>query len=359
MLLTALLVIGIALGSQLVARSTATAATVTQLLAGLALGPSGVGLLHIDIAVEVLAATGMAYLLFIGGMELERRVRAGRALTNALAAFGASGILAGSGAVAVSWVAGIHDVPVVAAALLTTLLMPTIGVLAATGRESRELGNFTILAGTLGDAAAIAVILGTAMSAAPAVSAAILCVLAGTATALRPWAPAKRPVEARPQRWIAGLVVASGDWPALGVIAGLAATVPLLGAEPVLVAYPAGLARSSCHRSPASWGLLRRRLDRVGLAVLAPMSFVSAGARIDIAAVLHSPRDVVLVPTLLLVMVVCRALPARLCAPRRSDLRERHGAGLLLATKLTLVVVAVQLGRAQGSLASGAGSALC
>jgi hypothetical protein len=295
MLLTALLVIGIALGSQLVARSAATAATVTRLLAGLALGPSGAGLLHIDIAVQVLAATGMAYLLFVGGMELERRVRAGRALTNALAAFGASGILAGSSAVAVSAIAGIHDVPVVAAALLTTLLMPTIGVLAATGRESRELGNFTILAGTLGDAAAIAVILGTAMSGAPAVSAAILCVLAGTATALRPWAPAKRPVEARPQRWIA---------------------------------------------------------------VLAPMSFVSAGARIDVAAVLRSPRDVVLVPTRLLVMVVCRALPARLCAPRRSDLRERHGAGLLLATKLTLVVVAVQLARAQGSLASGAGSAL-
>ncbi|MHB8691018.1 MAG: cation:proton antiporter [Solirubrobacteraceae bacterium] len=361
MLLTALLVIGTALGSQLVARRVPINApgTVMQLLAGLALGPSGVGLLHMDAAVGVLAASGMAYLLFAGGMELERRVHDGRVLRTALAGFGVSGILAGSSAVAISAITGVRDVPVVVVAVLTTLVMPTIAVLAATGRERSQLGNFTILSGALGEAGAIAVILASAMSGAPAVSAAILCLLAGAVATLRPSGPDKHAVEAgRGQRRIAGLVVASGPRLALCVIAALAGLVPLLGAEPLLVAFAAGLVWSSCHRSPASWARLRRGLDRPGLAVLAPMSFISAGARIDVAAVLHSPGDAVLVPTLLVAMVLCRALPARLCAPRTSDLRERHGAGLLLATKLTLVVVAVQLARAQGSLASGAGSAL-
>lgn len=304
MLLNAALVIGIALGSQLLGPRVpiAASATVVQLLAGLALGPSGAGLLRVDTVLRVLAGTGMAYLLFTAGIELERRLRVGRARTGALAASGMSAILAGPIALAVSAITGVHDVAVVAVALLTTLVMPTVGVFTATGRSSGELGNFTLLAGTLGEAGAIAVILATAVPTAPA-----------------------------------------------AVVAGVA---------PVLLAYPAGLMWSSCHRSPQSRGLLRGRLDRVGLTILAPMSFVSAGARIDISAVLRSPRDVVLVPALLLAMVVCRALPARLCGPRRSGPRERYGAGLLLATKLTLVVVAVQLARARGDLSSGAGSAL-
>ena len=361
--LNALLVIGIAVGSQLLIRPNvpvASPATVVQLSAGLALGPSGVGLLHVDVAVRVLAATGMAYLLFTAGTELDRRMRAGHERTRALAAFGASGILAGCGAVAISAISGLRDVPLIAVALLTTLVMPSIVVLGANGRRGDELSDFTILAGTLGGAGAIAVILVSAISGAPVVSTAVLCLLVGGAVStLRPRSAITPSVgTGRPPVRVLGRSAAPGNWLALSVIATLAALVPLLGEEPLLAAYGAGLVWSSRCRTLASWIPLRRRLDGVGLAVLAPMAFVSAGARIDVAAILRSPRDIALVPTLLLAMLVCRALPARLFAPRASDLRERHAAGLLLATKLTVVVVAVQLARAQGMLPSGAGSAL-
>jgi Kef-type K+ transport system membrane component KefB len=359
--MSVLLLIMVTCGSQSVAPRLpfAVPATVVQLTAGLLLGPSALAVLHVDALVSAMAALGMGYLLFTAGLQLGRTAGRGPAQRSAVRAVSLSalGVWPIACAVCAMSDAQASAIPVFAVALLTTLVMPTIAVLRSAGRAHTRLGEFTILAAALGDALSIAVILATELSVAPAVSAVVAAVLASSAAI------------AMPQRGTVRLAIRQGAARvargrrlgpelALAVIGALAGLVPLLGVEPVLAAFGVGLVWSSVSRPIEGWRRVHNQLDAVGLLVLAPMSFVAAGARIDAGAVLHSSRCMVLVPVVLVAMVLCRAVPAWVAAPSASHDQDRVGAGLLLSTKLTLVVVAVQLARADGSLSSGAGSAL-
>src|SRR5687767_8976324 len=70
-------------------------AVVLEILAGIAIGPSGLGWVEPDVAIEVLALLGLAMLLFLAGMEVEPERFRGRILRQSLAGFAIS-IIAGA-----------------------------------------------------------------------------------------------------------------------------------------------------------------------------------------------------------------------------------------------------------------------
>ena len=88
------------------------------------------------------------------------------------------------------------------------------------------------------------------------------------------------------------------------------------------------------------------------------MSFVAAGARVHIAAMGLDDRAWLAVPALVLAMGVCRTVPTLALARAAAGARAEFASGLLLSTKLTLVVVAVQVGQQSGSLTSASASTL-
>lgn len=93
----------------------------------------------------------------------------------------------------------------------------------------------------------------------------------------------------------------------------------------------------------------------IGFGLLAPMLFVTAGLRFDVAAL--ADAGLPLVPLLLTAMIATRAMPSllflRLLTPR-----EVAASALLMSTKLTFVVAAVQIGPARGGLRPATVSAL-
>src|ERR687887_1279150 len=55
-------------------------AVVLEIVAGIAIGPSGLGLVTVDLPIQVLALIGLAFLLFLAGLEIEFERLRGRSL---------------------------------------------------------------------------------------------------------------------------------------------------------------------------------------------------------------------------------------------------------------------------------------
>src|SRR5688500_3665020 len=65
-------------------------AVLLEIVAGIVLGPSVLGLVEVDEAVEVIAIIGLGFVLFLAGLEIEFDKLRGRALRMALGGFAAS-----------------------------------------------------------------------------------------------------------------------------------------------------------------------------------------------------------------------------------------------------------------------------
>ena len=61
-------------------------AVVLEIVVGIVVGPSVLGWVHIDLPVEVLALFGLAFLLFLAGLEIDLARLRGRVLTVAAGA---------------------------------------------------------------------------------------------------------------------------------------------------------------------------------------------------------------------------------------------------------------------------------
>ena len=61
-------------------------AVVLEIVAGIALGPSGLGWVEIDSTIEVMATIGLAFLLLLGGLEVDFARLRGRVLRLTLSA---------------------------------------------------------------------------------------------------------------------------------------------------------------------------------------------------------------------------------------------------------------------------------
>src|SRR4051794_28979315 len=215
-----------------------------ELLAGIALGPTGLGWVHVDELVSAVAVLGMAFLLFLAGFEVDvrglagpdGRVAASGLLVSFVLAGGAAGVLT-----AVGW-------PVKAALLVASALMATsVGLVGPLLRDAgllaQPVGRLTLAGAALGEVAAVLLIsIGFSVAHGPAAALAVLAVViaAGGAAA---WAVSAASRRARIA--MAVLAQAEGGGQArirLTVLAvtALALLASRLGLEAVLGAFLAG-----------------------------------------------------------------------------------------------------------------------
>src|SRR5436309_15565614 len=92
-------------------------AVVLELVAGILIGPSVLGWVEIDVPIRVLSTIGLAFLLFLAGLELELERLRGRTLELVVIGFGASLAIAVAVGLALD-VAGQVDSPVLIAIIL-------------------------------------------------------------------------------------------------------------------------------------------------------------------------------------------------------------------------------------------------
>ncbi|MGQ0574782.1 MAG: cation:proton antiporter [Pseudonocardia sp.] len=332
---------------------------VAMILLGIAVGGSGLGWIELDGAVELLSALGLAYLLFVAGLEIRVEMLRGRMLALGLASFALSCAIAVGLGVALQASGLVEGAGVVVAALLTTSIGIVVVVLKDAGRLQTPVGQLSLLGALLGDVASVALLSvlfvdpGATMTgqlwglALFAVVAAVLAVVVLVASTL---APLRAAVAHR-----LGGATQIAVRLSFAVMVGFAALAQAFGPEAILGAFLAGVAVSAVSDRNAGSGATRDKLEVVGFGLLAPMFFVAAGVRFDAGAL--ADASPVLVPVLLAAMLVTRAVPGllfwRVLAPR-----EIAASALLMSTKLTFVVAAVQIGLARGGLPPATASAL-
>jgi Kef-type K+ transport system membrane component KefB len=336
-------------------------AVVLEIIGGIIIGPSGFGWVHVDLPVQILALFGLAFLLFLAGLEIDVHQLRGRLLRFAVLGYLATLVLgygAGATFTAADWVS---QPLLIAITLSATSLGLVVPVLKDAGQVRSKVGQTALAAASIADFAAI-VLLSLFFSASGGSTGSkvvILGVFAGlvavTGLAVSGAARSMRlgQVLVRLQDTTAEIRVR------IAVLLLVAFTVlaEKFGLESILGAFLAGAIVGLVDRDSSSHPNFRIKLDAIGYGFLIPVFFVASGVRLNLTGLLHSPSALARVPVFLLALLVVRGLPAFI-GLRTNGTKPTLALGLLQATSLPFIVTATQIGVALGKLSSVTAAAL-
>jgi Kef-type K+ transport system membrane component KefB len=335
---------------------------VLELVAGIAIGPAGLGWVEIDQPIQVLALVGLAFLLFLAGLEIDLERLRGPMLRLAGVGFAVSfvlAVLAGLGLAA----AGQVDTPLlVAVILVATSLGVVVPVLKDAGQASSDFGQLVIAAASIADFGAV--ILLSLLFSREAGGTGSKAILLGGFGIVALVAVAGL-VEAERSRRLSEVLRRLQDTTAQIRIRGafllLVAFVALaerLGLEVILGAFLAGAVLGLVDRDRTmTHPQFRAKLESVGYGVFIPFFFVASGIQFDLGALFGSASTVARVPVFLALLLLVRGLPAMLYRPAVGS-RLAAVAGLLQATSLPFIVAASMIGIDLGLLDRATGAAL-
>ena len=337
-------------------------AVVLEIVAGVAIGPSGFGLVEVDLPLEVLALLGLALLLFLAGLEIDLARLLGGPLGVAALGFAVSLAVAFGIALALS-AAGVVRGPLLVAIILSaTALGIIVPVLADARQTGTPLGQLVIAAGSIADFGAILLLSLLFSREATGVGArllligafVLLVIVVGVALAEVGRLGRFRSVLLRLQDSSSQIRVRG----AFLLLVGFAVLAQLLGLEVILGTFVAGAVLKLLDRDGMmTHPQFRAKLEAVGFGVFVPVFFVTSGMELDLRDLFEGGGAVVLVPVLLLALLLSRGLPAILYRPRLGD-RGAVAAGLLQATSLPFIVAATEIGVEIGELDPATGAAL-
>lgn len=337
-------------------------ATVLEIVAGIVLGPAVLGWVAVDTPVQILALIGVAFILFLAGLEIDFDQLRGRPLL--LAGLGSA--LSFGLALLLSYslgLVGLVETPLFIAIVLTaTALSVLVPLLKDTGQIATPFGQLVITAATIVDFGTI-LLLSLLFSREATSAAARLALIGGlallaigvTLTILR--------AERLPR--IAAVLLRLQDTSAQIRIRGAFLLLALFivaaerfGLEIVLGAFIAGAILKLVDRDVMmTHPDFRHKLEAIGFGVFIPFFFISSGLRFNLAALFASPGALALVPVFVIVLLIVRGLPALLYRPLIGA-RQSMAAGLLQATTLTFPVVATQIGVELGVVSAATSAAL-
>jgi Kef-type K+ transport system membrane component KefB len=337
-------------------------AIVLEIVLGIIIGPSGLGWVKADGPVSILALIGLAFLLFLSGLEIDVQRLRGAILKLTALGFAVSFVIAivvGLGLQAGGFVKSPLFVAIV---LVATSLGVIVPVLKDSGNIGSNFGQLVIAAGSIADFGAI-ILLSLFFSGKGSTSTAgtlillsvfaVVVALVGLAVAGVEQSMSLSRVLRRLQDTTAQIRVRA----AFLLLIAFTALADTVGLETILGAFAAGALLSLIDRDEAmTHPQFRLKLEAVGFGVFIPVFFVTSGVRFDLNALFASASTVARVPLFLLAIFVARGLPAlvyvRLLGRSRAVI-----AGILQATSLPFIVAATQIGLQLGVVtrASAAG----
>jgi Kef-type K+ transport system membrane component KefB len=336
-------------------------AVVLEITAGIVIGPSVLGWVHADQTIAVISTLGLAFLLFLAGLEIDfARLRGrvlkltavGYALSFAIALIVAGGLK----------LAGLADAPLlIAITLAATSLGVLIPVLKDAGESGSTLGQLVIAGGSIADFGAIILLSifftgegGTGstlllIGSLLALAAAVLIVVRGAERSMRIRADLLRLQDTTAQIRVRGAMV---------LLVGFAAIAQSLGLEAILGTFMAGAIVTLLDGDQAmTHPQFRRKLEAIGFGFFIPAFFVTTGVRYDLGALFATTSTIVMIPIFLAALLVVRGVPALLY---RGLLGARKAAiaGLLQATSLPFIVAATAIGLDLGVIDAATSAAL-
>ncbi len=335
---------------------------VAEIVAGIIIGKSGFNLISIDNWLDIISTLGFIFLMFLSGLEIDFRLlfrkekqrstskKEPNSLMVALGIF--AGILVLS--FAFSWV--FKQFHLTKSAPFLTLIISTVslGIVVPALRDANisklKIGQTILLTAVIGDLTTMI----------------LLTVFAS--------------IEGNRNTWLILILFAVGilfyfllkyfqkipyldkltkgnvqiDTRAIFtliiLLVGISETV---GAENILGAFLAGALVSLLSPNPE----MVRKLDSFGYGFFIPIFFVMVGAKMDLKETITNPKILLLIPLLLITMYVVKIVPAFLLK-RWYSWDRVISSGILLSSKLTLVIAATSIGTKMGILTSSQSSSL-
>jgi Kef-type K+ transport system membrane component KefB len=334
---------------------------VLEIVAGIVVGPSVLGIVEVDEPIEVLSVIGLAFLLFLAGLEVEldrlrgatlRLPAIGFVLSFAIAVVVALGLAA----------ADLVETPLLVAIILcATSLGVIIPVLKDAGEISSTFGQLVVAAGSIADFGAIILLsvfysgeggVGSTLlliGSLLALAVVVFLVLRGAELSSAIRADLLRLQDTTAQIRVRGAVV---------LLVGFGAIAAELGLEVILGTFIAGAMLTIVDRDQVmTHPDFRRKLEAVGFGVFIPVFFVATGLRFDLDALVADASNLVMLPIFLAALVVVRGVPA-VVYRGAIGVQRSVAAGVLQSTSLPFIVAATAIGRELGLLDGAESAAL-
>src|SRR5215211_867919 len=320
---------------------------VLEIIAGIIVGPSVLGLAEVDEAIEVIALVGLAFVLFLAGLEIEFDKLRGGVLRLTALGFALSFVIALIVALGLQ-AAGLVETPLLIAIILcATSLGVLIPVLKDAGEIDSTFGQLVVAAASVADFGAI-ILLSIFFSGEGGTGSTLLLlgslfVLAAVVYGAAKGAGRSMRIRAdllRLQDTTAQIRVRA----ALVLFVGFAAIADELGLEVILGTFIAGAVLGLVDRDEVmTHPDFRRKLEAIGFGFFIPVFFVTTGIRFDLDALTASTETIAMVPIFLTALFVVRGLPALLYKQLIDD-RHVAAAALMQATSLPFIVATSTIG---------------
>jgi Kef-type K+ transport system membrane component KefB len=335
---------------------------VLEVLAGIAIGPQGLGLVHATGGVYVLYLLGFGFLLFLAGQEVEVKRFRGPTFRLTAASFALSLVISVPVALVMRLVAPGADVRLVALAMTASSLGVIVPVLRDAGEVTTDFGQLAIMAGSVGEFGAL-LLLTVLFSAQPEptwvqvayVAALGAAAVIGAIGLRRMWRSA----------WLRRNLLATDQSTsqlrvrgAFVILLAFAAIAHEFGVDALLGAFVGGVVLNIADSDDRpTQERYQGKLRAIGYGFLVPVFFIVTGVQFDLKSLFASATSVALMPALVAGILIVRAAPALLYR-RQLGTRPAVAAGLLQATTLTFPVVVAEVGRSLGLLTAATAAAL-
>jgi Kef-type K+ transport system membrane component KefB len=320
---------------------------VLEILFGVALGKSLLGLEPNGQWMDILARFGFLVLMFHAGMEINFKALLGqrvRLLIFQLLIFGSTVCLAAAAVM----IMGLH--PFLALVLSTTSLGLVVPALREAGVAATGIGQIILLAATLADFLTLLGITAFVLVYQYGLCPELLIpvpLFAGFAVLLwgaRLWAwwhPDKAEIFLRP-----GDAREPGVRLAMALLLLFTALSEFVHLEPVLGAFMGGCIISFVFREKRE---LEFKISAIGFGFLTPLFFIHVGMGFDVSNVL-SPERLAFAGMLLAASLVVKIVPCLQFPLWGFRFKDGVRCGLLLSARLSLIVAAASIGLEQGFL---------
>jgi Kef-type K+ transport system membrane component KefB/Trk K+ transport system NAD-binding subunit len=346
----------------LLARFRRIPVVVGEILAGIVVGPSVLGLVsgH-ETTLELLAEIGFAFLMFLSGLEIDfsilfaaskrERTNGPSSLLLAGLSFALTLILSLVVGFGLFWAGFVRDPWMMTLILSTTSLGIVVPVLKENRMSSSRFGQTLLLVALLADFVTMFLI--TVYIAVRSTGLTLDILLIGLLfvpvvllyqLGVR-WLriPAVRRIFEELSDATAQIKVRG----AFAIMIGFVVLAEMLGAELILGAFLGGVLASLL--SGAGEENLRYKLDAIGFGFFIPLFFIFVGVQFDLNAFVGAPNAWLLLPILLFAAFVIKLLSS-LIFRFAFTWRETISSGLLLSARLSLIIAASSIGLGLGAI---------
>ncbi len=340
---------------------------VAEIIAGIIIGKSGLNLVESDPWLEFLTMFGLAYLMFLSGLEIDfgmvrnDRAQKGRLWDSSLA----MGLFIYVGTLVLSFAFAyllylyefIMNPALMTMVIATTSLGVVVPILKEKGVAQTQIGQTILLAAIVADFCSMFVLTFLVAWLKKTGPYQLLLMLLLFFIFFIVYFVGLKLLKRKPQ-YFESLHYATSYIRVRGSLALIVFFIVLsqkLGTEIILGAFLAGIIISLLSKREGSY--LHMKLEAIGYGFFIPIFFIQVGVNFELGTLLHSPRVIWLVPVLLLMLYLVKMIPS-LILKKVFSWRETLGAGILLAPSLSLSIAAATVGLRMGLMSEAVNSAI-